>query len=219
MKKSVLKPVLDILFPQHLKCHCCNREAEVNFYGICEDCEQKLLFSANDTNIDGIDAFYSALQYNDIARRAEISFKFNGAIYKKEFITHFIKIPDDWRFDAFVPVPLHKKRLKERGYNQSAVIAKVLSENSGIPVDETLITRIRATEAQTKLDRAARLKNVNGAFLATDECRGKNLVLVDDVRTTGSTLKECALELKKHGAAIVYALTAFSAMEEIIKGE
>lgn len=214
MNKTSINPVLDIFFPQHLKCHCCNREAAVNEYGICADCESRLLFAAADRAIDGVDAFHSALQYNSVARAAEISFKFGGALYKKEFITHYMSLPDDWDFEVFVPVPLHKKRLSERGFNQSEIIAKVLAEKYDKPLDTTLIERIRATSAQSRLDRKARERNVKGAFRASDRCRGKRIVLVDDVRTTGSTLKECALELKKKGAACVYALTAFSSMEE-----
>ena len=143
-----------------------------------------------------------------------ISFKYYGAVYKKEFLTHFIELPEEWNFDCFIPVPMHIDRLKKRGYNQSTVIAAELSKRCGKPVREDLLVRVRNTPQQARLDREARMKNVRGAFRANDELNGLSVVLVDDMRTTGATLRDCALELRKHGAVRVYAITACCSMEE-----
>ena len=217
--RIIKKRILDILFPQHLKCHSCGREAAVNGYGICADCEAKLLFAANAGNIEGVDGFTAGLQYNDVARRALRSFKYHGALYKKEFLTHHIHIPEDWEIDCIVPVPLHIDRLKRRGYNQSKVLADELVKRYDIPVREDLLSRIRNTPMQARMNRQQRMKNVKNAFSASPECKGLSIALLDDMRTTGSTLKECALELKKHGAAKVYAITACCSMEEVINSE
>jgi ComF family protein len=97
-------------------------------------------------------------------------------------------------FDLIVPVPLHERRLRERGYNQSALLAEGLAQATGIAV-RPLVERTRVTSPQAKLGREDRLANVQGAFrlnpkLAPEE--GKRILLVDDVRTTSATLNACA---------------------------
>jgi len=111
-------------------------------------------------------------------------------------------------FDALVPVPLHSKRLREREFNQSLLLARHLSKCSGLPVRDVLL-RHRYTGTQTVLDRAERRQNLRNAFsvrkntVVTDQ----NLLLIDDVLTTGSTLDACAAVLLEEGAESVRALT------------
>lgn len=95
-----------------------------------------------------------------------------------------------------VPVPLSNKRLKERGFNQAEIIAKQLSFVLVAPLDSGLLKRIKNTNQQVGLSREARGKNLIGAFEAVSSCRGKNIILVDDVFTTGNTMGECAKVLK-----------------------
>lgn len=217
--KSIKKRILDFIFPQHLKCHCCDREANVNSYGICKECEEKLLFSADAGAIEGIDGYAAGLQYNETAKRAMWSFKYHGAVYKKEFLIKHIRIPEEWKFDCLVPVPLHIDRQRSRGYNQSTVLAKAIAERDGLIVREDLLERIRNTPQQANLNQKERLKNVKNAFRAKPECRGMSIVLVDDMRTTGATLRECAAALRKAGASAVYAVTACCSMEEVDNSE
>ncbi|NOX88229.1 MAG: ComF family protein [Calditrichaeota bacterium] len=103
-------------------------------------------------------------------------------------------------FDLVTAVPLNPVRLKERGYNQSALIAEHLSEITRIPFDDTILQRIRNTQTQTKLSRAERQQNVKEAFIVTGKVKGKRILLIDDVITTGSTLNECAHVLKAAGS-------------------
>lgn len=217
--RGILKHIADIIFPQHLKCHCCDREAVVNEYGVCGECEAKLKYVPGLAQLKGIDAFESGLLYTEPARNALVSFKFNGAVYKKEFLTRFMSVPEEWTADCIVPVPLSKQRLKERGYNQSALLADEVAKRCDLPVREELLTRVRETEKQSLMSKEQRLKNLKGAFKASDECAGLSIVLIDDIKTTGATLCECAKELKKHGAVRVYALTACCASEERENGE
>ena len=110
--------------------------------------------------------------------------------------------------DALVPVPLHAVRMREREFNQAALIAGHLSRHAGIPVSDVL-KRVRATGTQTRLDRRHRMQNLRNAFtlVKNADVKDKSLLLVDDVLTTGSTLDACASVLLEHGAASVCALT------------
>ena len=105
-----------------------------------------------------------------------------------------------------VPVPLHRRRLRQRGYNQSALLAKDLAKRVGIPVSEGTLVRIKDNPPQVSLDRAQRMENVEGSFECGDDVKGKAILLVDDVATTGSTLSACGAALKEGGAASVWAL-------------
>lgn len=109
--------------------------------------------------------------------------------------------------DAIVPVPLHATRLRERGYNQALELAKPLAREFDVALAPDLLCRARATAAQSDLDAATRRRNLRGAFevdasrLATT--RPAHVVLLDDVMTTGATLRECARTLKRAGVARV----------------
>ncbi|HEX3896254.1 MAG TPA: ComF family protein [Rudaea sp.] len=106
--------------------------------------------------------------------------------------------------EAIVPVPLHRSRLRERGFNQALEIARPVSKAFGIAVRTDLLTRTRATSAQSDLDAVARRRNLRGAFEMTKaaECPS-HVALVDDVMTTGTTVRECARVLRKAGVSRV----------------
>jgi len=108
-----------------------------------------------------------------------------------------------------VPVPLHRRRLRERGFNQSLLLARVLASDLGNQLDYLSLIRKRYTRAQTGLKREARRKNVKDAFsiIYPETVKDKKILLVDDVFTTGYTLNECARILKKSGATTVICLT------------
>ncbi len=125
---------------------------------------------------------------------------------------------DAWRgmgrqADALVPVPLHARRRRERGYNQSELLARRLGTLCGVPVEPRLLARVRYTEQQALLKGSQRRQNVQGAFVAAPAVRGRRVILVDDVFTTGSTLVECAMALLDAGAAGVCAFTLARAGE------
>ena len=107
------------------------------------------------------------------------------------------------------PVPLHPTRLRERGFNQAELIAKILAQKINIPLGCAL-ERIRYTTTQTAFDRIERMENLRGAFRLRKKIgvRGLHVLLVDDILTTGSTLSECARVLREAGARSVYAVTA-----------
>ena len=106
-----------------------------------------------------------------------------------------------------VPVPLSKERYQTRGFNQSEIIAKALGDAFTEPVETKWLKRIKNTATQTRLTREERILNLKDTFVASSEVRGKSVLLIDDVWTTGSTLNEAANELKRKGAKRVYAFT------------
>ena len=111
-------------------------------------------------------------------------------------------------FDLIIPVPLHKHRLDERGFNQSELIAAEISKRSGAPLVGDCLIRIKDTKHQFELGRAERLSNLNGAFAINDPqtVKGKRILLIDDIYTTGSTIGECRRCLLESGAGPVNSL-------------
>jgi ComF family protein len=102
-----------------------------------------------------------------------------------------------------VPVPLHRRRLWSRGFNQSAIVARELSRRTGIPVAVDALRRTRANPPLKGMGMRQRRRTVAGAFRSTMELRGQTVILVDDVLTTGSTANACARVLKRAGAGRV----------------
>lgn len=110
--------------------------------------------------------------------------------------------------DVVVPVPLHKHRLRRRGFNQAAYLARELAKQVHLTVDEGILVRHRPTAPQVDLDAEHRRENVRDAFRCVERrAIAKRVLLIDDVCTTGSTLEACALALRQGGATSVRALT------------
>ncbi|MGD2118806.1 MAG: phosphoribosyltransferase family protein [Chromatiales bacterium] len=107
--------------------------------------------------------------------------------------------------DRLIPVPLHRRRLRQRGFNQAQLLATAIGRQIGIAVDHQLVQRIRHTPAQHELSGKQRRRNLRGAFELTADCKGLSLAIVDDVVTTGSTVNELARVLKQAGANSVQA--------------
>jgi len=114
-----------------------------------------------------------------------------------------------WGVEAIVPVPLHPRRRRERGFNQAQVIAAELARLKGIDLVDDALVKVKNVPPQTSLQARERAHNIRGAFKIkkAEEIEGKTVLLLDDVYTTGSTLRECALALKKSGVKDVRALT------------
>ena len=117
-------------------------------------------------------------------------------------------------YSLIIPVPLHAKRLRERGFNQAVILAREISGRFSIPLDFLTLRRHVFTEPQVNLGKDQRTTNVRGAFAVKNEKKveGQKIILVDDVYTTGSTVKECAGMLMTHGAAEVAVLTMVRAV-------
>ncbi len=111
--------------------------------------------------------------------------------------------------DIIIPVPLHKSKLRARGYNQSEILAAFMSKKLNIPVSRNNLKRVKATITQTSLKREERIKNIRNAFCIKqpEKFSGKRILLIDDVFTTGATSNECSRILKQAGSGNVFVLT------------
>jgi competence protein ComFC len=117
-----------------------------------------------------------------------------------------------WTFDTVIPIPISSLRLKERGYNQAKEMSYHLARQLNIPHQAEALRKIRHTQSQVGLNQTERLANLKEAFSADSSIvKGKTLLLVDDVRSTGTTLVECAQTAIEAGASVVYAITVTAA--------
>jgi competence protein ComFC len=160
-------------------------------------------------------AAIAAYRSRGIVRQIVLDFKYGRQIHLRHLVGRWLiaALADERlrnvTFDVIVPVPLHPARERERGFNQSALLAELLSVHTSLRA-KPVLERVRYTTTQTAYDRAERMQNLHGAFRLrkTADVRGLRVLLVDDVLTTGSTLNECARVLKTAGALSVHAATA-----------
>jgi len=165
------------------------------------------------------DAARAALAYEGASRDLIHAFKYRNkthlrrplALLTLESLSEFI---GSRRPDLIMPVPLHRKKLASRGFNQAVLLGEILSQRLKLPLDRRNLRRIRWTEPQVNLAAGDRRKNVKGAFAVQDSSlvKGSRVLLVDDVLTTGSTAEECGRVLKASGAADVTVITVARAL-------
>lgn len=155
----------------------------------------------------------AALRYNDTSRAMILGFKHGDQTHSAISFVPWLKAvgAEFWpQTDIVMPIPLHRWRLFRRRYNQAALLALPLGKDLGIPVLLDGLIRRRNTPTQGRLRAKERARNVKSAFevnpVYSEIIRGKTVTLIDDVYTTGSTVKECAKVLKKHGAREVYVV-------------
>lgn len=150
--------------------------------------------------------------YDKVMRESIARFKYGGrreyaAFYAEEMLRFSAKEMLLWKADVLVPIPLHPRRRRKRGYNQAELLAKELSRRSGIPMDKGLLLRVKNTRAQKELDDRERFANLKNAFSVRKGSNPyKRVILVDDIYTTGSTMNEASHILKQNGTQIVYFL-------------
>ncbi len=207
----IYEPVLSFIAPA--VCISCGEPLSGNEKIICRHCFQKIP-TLSDDYLQNLKSEIATPYFDDLIVRFEFSPIFQQLIHLLKYerfsgvapilaqsLAEFIPL----NFDLVTAVPLNPSRLKERGYNQSALLARHLSQITRIPFDESVLKRLRNTPSQTKLSRSERQANVRNAFAALKDMEGKRILLIDDVVTTGSTLNECARVLKEAGAQKVTA--------------
>lgn len=156
----------------------------------------------------------SAVVFGPQVRGVVHAFKYTDKPYLAGWLAEWMNrrwaaYPELARAELLVPVPLHAKKFKSRGYNQSELLARELGRLRGLPVDALSVVRVRNTPSQTGFGREGRLQNMSGAFACVrpEQVKGKTVLLIDDVATTGATLEGCAEALKAAGAKAVMAYT------------
>jgi len=160
--------------------------------------------------VNGFDAAYSFGSFEGELRELIHLFKYNGVETMAQPLGRFLALalPREELFDAVVPMPLHWTRRWSRGFNQSELLARQIARRASVPV-RNLVRRVKATAPQAGLTHAKRRANMSGAFRVRRGAKlsGLNVLLVDDVMTTGATASACARVLKQAGAARVALLT------------
>lgn len=219
---------LNLIFPQDFKCVFCHKE--VNKFAVCDECKTTLPFIPKDTCVKcggrvvgtetmcidckaeerDFEKCFCILDYDEDIRNKILKFKSRkykniGYAFAHLMLEKFKTI--DIAFDEIIPVPIHPHRRKQRGFNQSEILLSEIKNFYG-RVHPELLERVVDTPHQAGLNRDNRKLNLVNAFKVTDRkrVRGKTILLVDDIFTTGSTINECAKTLYKAGAYKVYGL-------------
>jgi ComF family protein len=218
--KFALNTIFDFFLPRF--CPGCNKKLLTDENPVCIECLSSILiadeirledeYDRNFSTSKIIKDFYSRFVFEtdktlqSVIHALKYQKKFKLGIFLGEILSEGIKTRN-WQVDLIVPVPIHPLKKVERGYNQSDYIVKGLSKSLNIPYSTKLIKRTRHTESQTKLKMNARAQNVADAFVVRNpkKINGKNILLVDDIITTGATIQECGRALVKGGVKTVYA--------------
>ena len=186
-------------------CICCRmtfvNPAPLDEFGRCALCR---------SGARGFDAAYCFCSYEGTARKLIHLFKYGKTAALASHLGAQLSLayPREQQFDAIVPMPMHWWRRWQRGFNQAGLLARELSRRTGVPVIRAA-KKVKATKPQAGLSGARRRANVAGAYAATQKewLKGKRVLLVDDVMTTGSSASACASVLKRAGASHVSVLT------------
>ena len=193
-------PVCDI---EGARCRKCGKRLTDETRIYCGDCERRVHI------FDHGYALYSYREMHDSIYRFKSKGRCEYArFYAGDICRHLKDEIDTMGAQALIPVPLHASRERERGYNQSELLAKEMSRLLGIPVRSDIVKRVQKTVPQKELDELGRQNNLKKAFfIGTDVVKLKKVIVVDDVYTTGSTVDAVARELKEHGVGKVYFIT------------
>lgn len=175
-------------------CSCCSVPLPGDGVELCGACQQQH---------PALDRIHALFHYQPPIDHMITGLKFNdrlvNAVLMGKLLAESMEEENIAPPDALLPVPLHRQRLRERGFNQALELARPLAKAWQIPVLANVIKRTRATQAQMELPAKQRYKNIRGAFTCADELAIKRVGIVDDVVTTGSTVNELARVLKRHG--------------------
>ncbi|MBE5780831.1 MAG: ComF family protein [Clostridiales bacterium] len=208
--KNWFQGIFDLLFPEDVSCVLCKSEGDiVTGSGLCQSCYSTLPMDITGERVLSTSCFW-AMEYEGIAMDLVHGLKFENKRYMARTLSFIMAKAADalfasTSFDAVCPMPIHPNRMGQRGYNQSDLIAKPIAEHMGLPYYPNLLLRIKDTRPQMELSREERLTNVKGAFAVSEEAaalKGKTLLLVDDVLTTGASTSACHSVLKENGIAM-----------------
>jgi ComF family protein len=232
--KKLIDILLDIIYPR--RCILCDELLDFNYKNnICADCQIKTKYLVNNICLrcgkprnDMSDHEYcfdclnkghiyecgrALWEYTEDIKKSIYRYKYSnrreyGKLFAHEMYKYYVNYIN-WDIDIITCVPLHKNRLKIRGYNQSALIATYLGKKLNIEVNNNLIRRVNNTKPQKDLSDIERINNIKDAFCCNSKYNYKNkvILIVDDIYTTGSTIDECSRVLLDNEVKKVYFMT------------
>jgi ComF family protein len=186
---------------EDLRCGTCDR------YWVQNPCAHCIRQSS------ALDAIAAAAAFDGPAREAVHALKYEGRHAIGRLLgTLMARSTPPEEVTVIAPVPLHPRRKHERGYDQSAILARWVGRTLDVPVEPHAVRRVRYTKQQANLSGAQRAQNVAGAFAAEEWVEGERVLLIDDVYTTGATLEACAAALRSVGAVSVTGLVFAAAL-------
>ena len=235
------KKVVNILFPNDNRCIFCDDEIFDVKSGICENCYKTLPFVNKTCNICGqeiSDMGNLCLSCKKSSKkfytRAFAPFRYEGNVvkvvhnlkyhnqkwlgdYLSKIMYDYILKFKDVKFDLVIPIPLNENRKKERGYNQSRLLCNEF-EKQGYEINEDCIIRGKNTTSQTNFSSSERQENMKGAFMVKDKeiLQNKNVLIIDDVYTTGATMNELCETLRKTKVGNIFCLTLAHVVKPIL---
>jgi len=205
---NFLKNMLFFIFPR--KCEMCETISERY---ICDKCKSKLektelyLNRIDDYSKDNtkyFDEHAYIFEYNSIIREKIIEYKFKNKPYLGKMFSEFFVKNEKMcgffeKYDIIIPVPMTNKKIKERGYNQTEIIAKIISQNiTNITMQKNVLIKYKNNKVQSQLNKEQRQQNVQNVYELNNEeiIKNKNILILDDIYTTGATCNECVKTLK-----------------------
>ncbi len=230
--KKYFGAFLELIYPPYLHCVSCRLRYPTQDSALCAQCSDALpwvgpyrcdicgmpvnaytpICDACQQEQHAFTRAWAVFMYEGVIKRLIYRYKYSGeatltAPFAQWMQNEYTAL--GWNAELIIPVPLHPLRRRQRGYNQAQLLAEALSKQLHIPIDVKLLLRIVNTKTQTKLGRHQRLENLKHAFKAekSESIKGKTVLLVDDVYTTGATADQCSEVLKRAGAARVFLLT------------
>ncbi|MDF2944733.1 MAG: hypothetical protein K0S01_3591 [Herbinix sp.] len=188
------------------RCKRCSKPIELEEKEYCSDCQRKSFH---------FDKGYAVWVYDDVMKHSIANYKYHSKkeyakFYIQEMLQHYRISIEKLAPDVIVPIPIHRSKLLERGYNQADILARGMGKELKIPVASQLLIRNKKTLPQKKLSDKERLRNLQEAFqfnVTAASCFHKGItkvLLVDDIYTTGSTIEACANVLKSRGIKEIY---------------
>lgn len=205
---NIIETILNLLYPQ--VCSICGK---LNTKSLCNKCKKELEkefnFQTDNYEEDESKKFiehHYLFKYEELIRNQILSLKFQEKSYIYKTISYFLKNKQKSfeklkKYDIIIIVPISKQRKKERGYNQSELIAMAVANLISIKIEKRILIKIKNNKQQSTLNKQQREKNAKGAYKAikTEKIRNKKILIIDDIYTTGNTVNECAKTLVESG--------------------
>jgi len=216
----MLEAILDLIYPN--VCGICNKVCSES---LCKKCEISLkqyeinkLINCRNNKEKYFDNSLSVFKYEGIIREKIIEYKFSDKPYLYKFFSKIISENEKTlglfktKYDIIIPVPIYKKKRQIRGYNQTELIAANIAKSiTNLKYDEKILLKMKNTKPQSLLSKKERKCNIKDVFVVNnkhvEKIKDKNVIVFDDIYTTGSTVNECSKVLKENGAKEILVLT------------